>query len=100
MSTPTTNENGNSQSPMMYAPPWVREGREAAREPREEKRESSRAELREEGVRQAACAALEEALRDAPLAAAENALAASEQLRRTLPPAAQLGDRRGNRWRE
>jgi len=101
MSTPTANETGNSHSPMMYAPPWVREGREAARETkaREEVRETSRAEQREEGVRQAACAALEEALRDAPVAATENALAASEQLRRTLPPAAQLGERR-NRWRE
>lgn len=102
MSTPTANETGNSQSAMMYAPPWVREGREAARETkaREEKRETSRAEQREEGVRQAACAALEEALRDAPVAATENALAASEQLRRTLPPAAQLGERRSTRWRE
>jgi hypothetical protein len=93
MSTPTSNQNGNSQSAIMYAPPWVRDGA------REEPRELSRGEIREADVRHAACAALEEALRDAPAAAAENALAASEQLRRTLPPASQLGERR-TRWRE
>jgi hypothetical protein len=78
---------------MMYAPPWARDGA------REQPREPSRGEIREADVRQVACAALEEALRDAPAAAAENALAASEQLRRTLPPASQLGERRA-RWRE
>jgi hypothetical protein len=89
---------------MMYAPPWARERdgareetREAVREPL--RSEPLRSEVREADVRQAACSALEEALRDAPVAAAENALAASEQLRRTLPPASQLGERR-TRWRE
>jgi len=81
----------------MYAPPWARDG--AREEARSATHAPSRGEIREAGVRRAACAALEEALRDAPAAAAENALAASEQLRRTLPPAAQLGERR-TRWRE
>jgi hypothetical protein len=114
MSTPILNENDTAQPAMIYAPPWAREGtregregREAREEKRSEKREEtrnetfgpSRGEVREADVREAACAALEEALRDAPVAAAENVLAASEQLRRTLPPASQLGDRRP-RWRE
>jgi hypothetical protein len=81
----------------MYAPPWARGG--TRDEARDEVREASRGEIREAGVRRAACAALEEALRDAPVAATENALAASEQLRRTLPPVTQLGERR-TRWRE
>lgn len=106
MSTPTANENGN-KSAMMYAPPWARDRdgtredmREAARkDTRDEVRGPSRKDVRESEVRDAACAALEDALRDAPLAASENALAASEQLRRTLPPASQLGERR-TRWRE
>ena len=116
MSTPISNGNDNAQAAMIYAPPWAREG---TREGREETRNEthgpsrnekqgpsrgeahgpSRGEMREADVREAACAALEDALRDAPAAAAENVLAASEQLRRTLPPASQLGDRRP-RWRE
>jgi hypothetical protein len=112
MSTPIANENGTNQSAMMYAPPWARdrdgardEARDASRkdpprkDARDEARGPSRKEVRETEVRDAACAALEDALRDEPLAASENALAASEQLRRTLPPASQLGERR-TRWRE
>lgn len=108
MSTPIGNETDTAQPAMIYAPPWAREGsREAREEKRGETRDAtrnetfgpSRGEVREADVREAACAALEEALRDAPVAAAENVLAASEQLRRTLPPASQLGDRRP-RWRE
>src|SRR5205085_9984080 len=51
MSTPTANETGNSHSPMMYAPPWAREGtRDATRETskRDEPRESSRGSSRSE----------------------------------------------------
>jgi hypothetical protein len=110
MSTPIANENGTNQSAMMYAPPWARDrdgtrddARESSRkEPRdrdEVRGSAARKEVRETEVRDAACAALEDALRDAPLAASENALAASDQLRRTLPPASQLGERR-TRWRE
>ena len=107
MSTPIANETDNAQPAMIYAPPWAREGTREGREEKREKRDEtrdetfgpSRGEVREGDVREAACAALEEALRDAPVAAAENVLAASEQLRRTLPPASQLGDRRP-RWRE
>src|SRR4051794_37561877 len=75
MSTPTSNDS-DFQAATMYAPPWVRDGA------RDETRETSH-----------------EDLRDASAAAADNALAASEQFRRVLPPAAQLGERR-TRWRE
>jgi hypothetical protein len=54
----------------MYAPPWARDRQ------------------RDEAP---------ETLRDAPDVAGENALAASEQFRRTLPPASQLGERRRRR---
>jgi len=71
MSTPVSNDTDARAQATMYAPPWARDG---AREvPREEL--------------------------DAPVAATDNVLAASEQLRRVLPPAAQLGERR-TRWGE
>ena len=48
-------------------------------------------------TRDEGCETAQDALRDAPVAAGENALAASEQFRRTLPPASQLGERRKRR---
>ncbi len=71
MSTPVSNDSDATQA-TMYAPPWVRA--------REDRRETA-----------------QDALRDAPAAAGEDALAASEQFRRSLPPAAQLGERRVRR---
>jgi hypothetical protein len=68
MSTPISDSNDQTVQTTMYAPPWART--------RETKSEE---------------------LRDAPAAAGENALAASEQFRRTLPPASQLGERRKRR---
>jgi hypothetical protein len=73
MSTPVSSDSDPTQA-TMYAPPWVRDR------------------ARGEG-----CATAQDALRDAPVAAGENALAASEQFRRTLPPATQLGERRKRR---
>lgn len=72
MSTPVSTSDPTQAT--MYAPPWVRE----------------RAHGEGHDARQ-------EALRDAPAAAGENALAASEQFRRTLPPASQFGERRTRR---
>jgi len=68
MSTPVSDSNDQTAQATMYAPPWART--------RETKPEE---------------------LNDAPAAAGENALAASEQFRRTLPPASQLGERRTRR---
>lgn len=84
MSTPVSSDSDPTQA-TMYAPPWAREGwaREGA--------------ARDGVARDAGHRAVQDALRDAPAAAAENALAASEQLRRVLPPAAQLGERRKRR---
>lgn len=73
MSTPVSNDSDKTQA-TMYAPPWAR-----AREERSE--------------------AAQDVLRDAPDVAGENALAASEQFRRTLPPASRLGERRVRRDR-
>src|SRR5882724_10994748 len=70
MSTPVSNDPDDRAQATMYAPPWAREGARAA--PHED-------------------------LCDAPAAAADNALAASEQFRRVLPPASQLGERRTRR---
>jgi hypothetical protein len=77
MSTPVSTSD-DSLSATMYAPPWARDGA----------RDGVRDEAREGG---------DEALYDAPVAAGENALAASEQFRRTLPPASQLGEKRRRR---
>jgi hypothetical protein len=57
----------------MYAPPWARGRRDEASE------------------------TPQDALRDAAVAAGENAVATSEHFRRTLPPAAQFGERRARR---
>jgi hypothetical protein len=73
MSTPVLSDGDPTQA-TMYAPPWAREGA------RDETRETQQA-----------------ALRDAAIAAGENAVAASEQFRRTLPPATQFGERRARR---
>ena len=77
MSTPVSNDSDPTQA-TMYAPPWARDG--------------ARDRTRDEGAE-----AAQDALRDAPSAAGENALAASEQFRRTLPPASRLGERRKRR---
>jgi hypothetical protein len=82
MSTPVNEESAETTS--MYAPPWARD---AARDVQD-----ARA-----SVRSIACEAIDQALKDAPAAAAENAVAASEQFRRTLPPATRLGERRERR---
>ena len=79
MSTPVSDVSDPTQA-TMYAPPWARDG--------------ARDRARDEG-----CEAVQDALRDAPAAAGENALAASEQFRRTLPPASRLGERRTRRDR-
>ena len=68
MSTPVSESNDQTGQATMYAPPWART--------RETKPEE---------------------LSDAPAAAGQSALAASEQFRRTLPPASQLGERRTRR---
>jgi len=73
MSTPVSTDSDPTQA-TMYAPPWARDR------------------TRDEGSETA-----QDTLRDAPAAAGENALAASEQFRRTLPPASQLGERRKRR---
>jgi hypothetical protein len=75
MSAPVRNgEETPSTFPTMYAPPWARGAADDA------------------GAGDAAVAG------DAGLAAVEKALNASEEFRRTLPPAASLED--GKRWRD
>jgi len=72
MSTPVSGESDPTQA-TIYAPPWARGRRDEAPE------------------------TPQDAVRDAAIAAGENAVAASEQFRRTLPPAAQFGERRPRR---